>query len=327
MSTALITGVTGQDGLYLTELLLSKGYRIIGAVRNVIEAEKKLPSTLLNKVELVEWDMYDQGEMIDTLQNYRPEELYNFAAYSSGSGMFDQATNIGDINGLAVTRILEAIRTVDSNIKFCQASSSEMFGEAAETPQSENSTFYPRSPYGAAKLYAHSMINIYRNSYGLFACSAILFNHESPRRGLGFVTRKISYGVAKIKLGLASEIYLGNLIARRDWGFAGDYVRAMWQMLQMSEAKDYILATGKTYSIAELCEYAFSHVGLNYKDFVCEDVESYREIENFQLVGNAKKAFDELHWTPSVNFQELIAMMVDYDMQLLAGKNNINKGG
>jgi len=325
MKSALITGVTGQDGSYMAELLCEKGYRIIGAVRDVNKAEKFLPKALKSKVELIEWDMHDQLKMADVLAQYKPNELYNFAAYSSGTGMFDEATNIGDVNGLAITRILEAIRTVDSNIRFCQASSSEMFGEVTETPQTETTCFSPRSPYGAAKLYAHSMINIYRKNYGLFACSAILFNHESPRRGLGFVTRKISHEAAKIKLGLATELSLGNLAARRDWGYAGDYVGAMWKMLQQDEADDYVLATGKTYSVAELCDIAFSHVGLNYKDFVREDAEAYRPTENFQLVGNTTKASNILEWIPKVSFQELIVMMVDEDMKLLKQINNINE--
>ena len=324
MATAIITGVTGQDGSYLAELLIGKGYQIIGAVRDVQKSEKLLPINLAGNIELVEWDMLDQGKMIDVLSRYHPDELYNFAAYSSGSGMFDDAIGIGEVNGLSVTRMMEAIRTVDSSIRFCQASSSEIFGEPIETPQSETSPSRPRSPYGAAKLYAHSMVHIYRQTYGLFACSAILFNHESQRRGLGFVTRKVTHEVAKIKLGLATGLSLGNLEARRDWGFAGDYVYAMWQMLQMPEADDYVISSGKTHSVRELCECAFSHVGLDYKDYVCEDVNVYRPTEKFQLVGDSTKARNKLGWTPKIGFQDLIAGMVDADVQLLGEKNDIN---
>jgi len=318
MPIAIITGVTGQDGLYLSELLLDNRYKVVGIVRDVQMAEKSLPINLRKSIELVEWDMFDVPQLIDIIRHYAPKEFYNFAAYSSGAGMFDEATSIGEINGLAVTRILEAIRTVDSNIRFCQASSSEIFGESIESPQSETTPFHPRSPYGAAKLYAHNMIHIYRQRYGLFACSAILYNHESPRRGLDFVTRKISHQVAKIKLGLATELSLGNLEARRDWGFAGDYVYAMWQMLQMPEAEDYVISSDKTHSVRELCECAFSHVGLDYKDYVRDDVNAYRPIEEFQLVGDSQKARNKLGWTPKVGFHDLVGAMVDADLKLLA---------
>lgn len=320
MTTAIITGVTGQDGSYLTELLIEKGYRIIGAVRDVKKAEKLLPMTLSNKIELVAWDMRDQKKMVQVLSQYKPTEFYNFAAYSSGSGMYDDPVGIGDVNGLAVARILEVIREVDANIRFCQASSSEMFGEATESPQSETTTFRPRSPYGAAKLYAHSMIQIYRQRDGLFACSAILFNHESPRRSLDFVTRKITHEAARIKLKLTNEIKLGNLDACRDWGFAGDYVRAMWLMLQQPQARDYVVATGETHSVRELCECAFGHLGLDYRAYVCEDSTIYRPAEPMQLVGNNEKVIRELGWYSEIEFHKLVHMMVDADLRILSDK-------
>lgn len=316
--TALITGVTGQDGLHLAELLLEKNYRIIGSVRDVQKAVTKLPDRLTAKIELIEWDMLDQRKILDILPHYRPTELYNFAAYSSGAGMYDDPVEIGEVNGLAVTRILEAIRAVDVKIRFCQASSREIFGEAVESPQSELTPANPRSPYGAAKLYADAMIRIYRRHYGLFACSAILYNHESPRRGLAFVTRKITREAAKIKLGLAKELHLGNLDARRDWGFAGDTVHAMWLMLQHESADDYVVATGETHSVREFCECAFGYLGLDYKDYVREDVSAYRPVEPAILVGNADKAKTVLGWVPKVGFNELVHMMVDADMQQLA---------
>ena len=312
--TALITGITGQDGLYLAELLLEKNYRIIGSVRDVQKAVTKLSNQLAAKIELIEWDMLDQRKMLDVLSHYRPTELYNFAAYSSGAGMYDDPVGIGEVNGLAVTRILEAIRAVDVNIRFCQASSREIFGEAVESPQNELTPTNPRSPYGAAKLYADTMIRIYRQHYGLFACSAILYNHESPRRGLAFVTRKITHEAARIKLGLTKELHLGNLDARRDWGFAGDTVRAMWLMLQHDHADDYVVATGETHSVREFCESAFGYLGLDYRAYVREDASSYRPIEQTILVGNADKAKTVLGWVPKVGFNELVHMMVDADM-------------
>lgn len=317
MRSALITGVAGQDGLYLAELLLANDYRVIGAVRDSQNAKKSLPAELKNSVELIEWDMLDQRRMAEVLVEYRPAEIYNFAAYSSGAGMYDDPVGIGEVNGLAVARILEAIRAADVNIRFCQASSREIFGEAIESPQTERTPVNPRSPYGAAKLYADSMIRIYRQHYGLFACSAILFNHESPRRGLGFVTRKITLEAAKIKLGLAKELHLGNLDARRDWGFAGDTVHAMWLMLQHEHADDYVVATGETHSVREFCECVFGYMGLDYQSFVREDVSAYRAVEPAMLVGNANKARTVLGWAPKVGFKELVHMMVDADMQTL----------
>lgn len=324
MKTALVTGVTGQDGIYAAKLLIANGYRVVGIVRDIQHAIDVLTSSLVEGVELVAWDMMDQSEIVSILSRYRPAEIYNFAAYTSGSGMFDDAVGIGEVNGLAVARILEAIRSVDNNIRFCQASSSEMFGVPNEYPQTELTALHPRSPYGAAKLYAHSMIQIYRQRYNMFACSAILFNHESPRRGLGFVTRKIVNGVAKIKLGLEKDIFLGNLEARRDWGFAGDYVRAMWLMLKQQDADDYIVATGKTHSVRELCEHAFSCVGLDYRDYVREDMSLFRQNEAIPLVGDFEKARKCLGWKPEVGFQELVRMMVDAELQMLTKQTNLN---
>lgn len=317
MATALITGITGQDGSYMAELLIAKGYRVIGAVRNIQKAKETLPSVLLHGVELVEWDMLNQRRISEVLMEYQPSELYNFAACSSGASMFDDPVGISDVNGLAVARMLEAIRAVNPDIRFCQASSSEIFGDAMESPQSELTPYRPRSPYGAAKLYAHSMIRIYRQRYGLFACSTILFNHESPRRGLGFVTRKITHEAAKIKLGLAQELHLGNLNARRDWGFAGDYVYAMWLMLQHPQADDYVLATGETHSVRDLCEIAFGHLGLDYRDYVREDAVAFRPNESVQLVGNPSKAKEQLGWVNTLGFSNMICMMVENDLQLL----------
>ena len=317
MKTALITGICGQDGVYLADLLVEQNYRLIGAVRDPASAEKELPCALLDKVELVDWDMRSQATMIGALTKHSPDEIYNFAAFTSGEGMFEDAPAIGDINGVAISRMLDAIRKVDPAIRFCQASSSEMFGEATESPQHEETPFKPRSPYGAAKLYAHNMVSIYRRNYNLFACSAILFNHESKRRGLGFVTRKITHEVAKIKLGLASELSLGNLEARRDWGFAGDYVLAMWKALQQPQADDYVISTGTTHSVRELCEIAFTHVGLNYENHVKEDANAFRPGERFELVGDSSKARSILDWAPSRGFRELITDMVDADIEAL----------
>ncbi len=317
---ALVTGIAGQDGSYLAELLLAKGYRVIGAARDRQKARVALPVNVADAVELVAWDMLDQRGMTETLALYRPQEIYNFAAYSSGAGMYDDPVGVGEVNGMAVTRMLEAIRAVDAGLRFCQASSREIFGEAVESPQTESTPVNPRSPYGAAKLYADSMIRIYRQRYGIFACSAILFNHESPRRGLGFVTRKITHEAARIKLGLAKELHLGNLDAQRDWGFAGDFVRAMWLMLQQQHADDYVLATGQAHSVRELCDLAFSHLGLDYRDHVREDEAAYRPAETALLVGDIAKARAGLKWQPEVGFRELVQMMVDEDLRSLSNR-------
>lgn len=318
MQTALITGVTGQDGTYLAEFLLSKGYRVIGAIRHSQKPRPSLHATLKINFELAEWDMLNQRRMTDVLRKYHPTEIYNLAAYSSGAGMYDDPIAVGEVNGLAVARILESIREVDTKIRFCQASSREIFGEAIESPQTESTVANPRSPYGAAKLYADSMIRIYRKHYSLYACSAVLFNHESPRRGLAFVARKITHEAARIKLGLTKELHLGNLEARRDWGYAGDYVRAMWLMLQQDHADDFVVATGIAHSVRELCEIAFSHLGLDYRDFVRENVSAFRPAEPAVLVGCAEKAKFDLGWSPKIGFTELVHMMVDADMQRLS---------
>lgn len=320
MKVALITGITGQDGSYLAELLLEKAYRVVGAVRDIGVAHAKLPVELAQRIELVKWSMSSQSEMTEVIERIKPSEIYNFASYSSGSGMYDDPVGIGDVNGLAVLRILEAIREVDTEIRLCQASSREIFGEAVESPQTECTRTNPRSPYGAAKVFADASIRIYRQRYDMFAASAILFNHESPRRGLSFVTRKITYEAARIKLGLGTQLSLGNLDARRDWGFAGDYVRAMWLMLQQSRPDDYVVCTGESHSVRELCEYAFGHLGLDYRDYVREDEDSYRPNEPALLVGSAAKAKRELGWTPEIGFRTLVSMMVDADLQLLDAK-------
>ena len=317
MSIALITGVSGQDGSYLAEQLVSKGYRVLGGVRDVSLARDALPQNLRDVVELVAWDMRDLLAMREVITTVMPTEIYNFAAYASGAAMFDDPLGMADINGVAVTRLLEAIRAVDPKIKLCQASSREIFGEAIESPQTESTPPNPRSPYGAAKLYADTMIRIYRRRYGIFACSAILFNHESPRRSVEFVTRKISHEAAKIKLGLSQELYLGNLDTQRDWGFAGDYVRAMWLMLQRETAEDYVIATSEVHTVREFCDLAFAHVGLNYRDHVREDAASYRPSEPAPLVGSAAMARRDLGWKPKVSFCELVHMMVDADLREL----------
>lgn len=319
MKTALITGISGQDGSYLAELLLPQGYRVIGGSRDVARAAAALPPSLQGRVELAAWNMGDQAAMERVLREHRVTEFYNFAGYTSGTGMYEDPVGIGDVNGLAVVRMLEAIRAVDPAIRFCQASSREVFGEALESPQSETTVRAPRSPYGAAKAYADAMVRIYRELHGLFACSAILFNHESPRRGLGFVTRKITHAAARIKLKLADELLLGNLDAQRDWGFAGDSVRAMWLMLQAGAAQDYVVATGATHSVRDLCDCAFGILGLDYRQFVKQEQGSYRPAEKLLLVGDPAKARLQLGWTPQVGFEEMVRSMVDADLRLLAG--------
>lgn len=323
MKTALVTGVAGQDGSYMAELLLSKGYHVIGTTKEGEGVADNFTSALKKNVELIEWDMLNQMVIADIFSCYKPAEVYNYAALHSPAAVaFDDSIDIGEVNGLAVARILKAINEVDNKIRFCQASSSEMFGDAVESPQSANTPFKPRNPYGAAKLYAHSMIRVYRQRYGLFACSAILFNHESPRRGLNFVTRKVTQEAARIKLGLADELCLGNLDARRDWGFAGDYVRAMWLMLQQQRADDYIVATGETHSVRELCEIAFKHLDLDYRDYVKEDASAYRPAEQVELMGDPKSTKKQLGWMPEIKFEEMVKMMVDADMDRLKDKNS-----
>lgn len=314
MKTALVTGVAGQDGSYMAELLLSKGYRVIGAVKSSELAIRKLPPTLTGAVELVDWNMADQGQMNDVVRAHQPDEIYNFAAHSSGEGMYDDPLQVAEINGLAVVRVLEAIRDVDISIRFCQASSREIFGDASEAPQDEETRPNPRSPYGAAKLYADMMIGIYRKRYGLYACSAILYNHESPRRGIQFVSRKVVHEAVKIKNGESESLKLGNLDTRRDWGYAVDYVRAMWLMLQQKYPDDFVIASGKTHTVRELCELTFRYLDLDYRDYVTFEDGAYRPSESTELVGCTKKAEIILGWRPTMSFAELIKTMVDAEV-------------
>jgi GDPmannose 4,6-dehydratase len=317
---ALITGITGQDGSYLAELLLDEGYEVIGMVRRSSTVTFERIAHLQDRIATVPGDLLDQASLIDLLRTYRPDEVYNLAAQSFVQTSFGQPVLTGDVTALGVTRLLDAIRIVDPDIRFYQASSSEMFGKVVEVPQRESTPFYPRSPYGVAKVYGHWITVNYRESYGLHASSGILFNHESPRRGLEFVTRKISNTVAKIKLGQADELRLGNLDAKRDWGFAGDYVRAMWLMLCQDRPDDYVVSTGETHSVREFCEVAFGHVGLDWERHVVIDEAFYRPAEVDLLVGDATKAREVLGWSPEIGFQDLVMMMVDADMELLSGR-------
>ena len=317
MPTALITGITGQDGSYLAELLLDQGYKVVGMVRRTSTLNRHRIAHLVDKVELVTGDLLDQYSLVRLLDQYRPDEIYNLAAQSFVSTSWEQPVFTGNSTGLGVTRMLDAIRIVDTNIKFYQASSSEMFGEVQEVPQRETTRFWPRSPYGVAKVYGHWITVNYRESFGIHAVSGILFNHESPRRGIEFVTRKISSHVAKIKLGLANELRLGNLDAKRDWGFAGDYVKAMWLMLQQDKADDYVIATGETWSVGQFVEEAFSHVDLDWKEYVVQDERFMRPAEVDLLVGDPSKAGRDLGWEPKVSFRELVQMMVDADIELI----------
>jgi GDPmannose 4,6-dehydratase len=320
---ALITGITGQDGSYLAEFLLDKGYQVIGMVRRSSTVNFSRIHHIQDRITLVSGDLLDQVSLINVLQEYRPGEMYNLAAQSFVPTSWKQPVFTGDVTALGVTRMLEAIRTVDKGIRFYQASSSEMFGKVREVPQNENTPFYPRSPYGVAKVYGHWITVNYRESYDLHATSGILFNHESPRRGLEFVTRKVTYGVARIKLGLADELRLGNLDSRRDWGYAGDYVRAMWLMLQQPEPDDYVVATGETHSIRELCQEAFGYVGLDWEEYVAQDPRYMRPAEVDLLVGDAGKALRVLGWEPEVDFRGLVRMMVDADMILVRKEYNL----
>jgi GDPmannose 4,6-dehydratase len=314
---ALITGITGQDGSYLAEYLLSKGYEVIGMVRRTSTINFDRIRHFQNDVTIVQGDLLDQMSLLDILREHRPHEVYNLAAQSFVPTSWKQPVLTGEFTALGVTRMLDAIRIVDHEIRFYQASSSEMFGKVHEVPQRESTPFYPRSPYGVAKVYGHWITINYRESYNLFACSGILFNHESPRRGLEFVTHKVTYGAARIKLGLADELRLGNLEARRDWGYAGDYVQAMWLMLQQDEPDDYVIATGRTYSVQQLCETAFSCLDLDWRQYVVCDPQFFRPAEVDLLVGDASKAHAKLGWEPAVGFEDLIALMVDADMKAL----------
>lgn len=317
MPTALITGVTGQDGSYLSEFLLKKGYTVVGMVRRSSTVTFERLSHIQDDITIVQGDLHDQSSLVALLEEYQPEEVYNLAAQSFVPTSWSQPILTGEVTALGVLRMLEAIRLVNPKIKFYQASSSEMFGKVMEVPQRESTPFYPRSPYGVAKVYGHWITINYRESFDMFAASGILFNHESPRRGIEFVTRKISYHAAKIKLGLAKELRLGNLEAQRDWGYAGDYVEAMWMMLQHHTPDNFVIGTGETHSVREFCELAFGYVGLNYEDYVVQDPRYYRPAEVDLLISDPAKARKELGWQPKVSFKELVEMMVESDLRLL----------
>ena len=323
MKTALITGITGQDGSYLAEFLLEKGYKVFGMIRRASTITLERVNHILDKIEIISGDMLDKGSLESALRAINPDEAYNLAAQSFVPASWTQPVFTGDVNALGVTRILDAVRVVNPKIRFYQASSSEMFGKVQEVPQNEKTPFYPRSPYGVAKVYAHWITVNYRESYGIFACSGICFNHESPRRGLDFVSRKVTHVAASIKFGLQEELRMGNLDARRDWGYAGDYVRAMWLMLQQDEPDDYVISTGETHSVRELCEIAFSHLDLNYNDYVIVDREFLRPADVDLLVGDPRKAHEKLGWELEVSYEELIKKMVDVDYENLKSNAHI----
>lgn len=323
MPTALITGITGQDGSYLAEFLLDKGYHVAGIVRRSSTTPYERISHLLEKIEFVSADLLDQHSLVDALQGVRPDEVYNLAAQSFVQTSWSQPVLTGEFTALGVTRVLEAVRKAAPNARFYQASSSEQFGKVVETPQRESTPFYPRSPYGVAKAYGHWITVNYRESFGMFAVSGILFNHESPRRGLEFVTRKITDAVARISLGLADKVALGNLDARRDWGFAGDYVEAMWLMLQQETPSDFVVGTGKTWSVRDFCANAFGRVGLDYKKHVTQDPKFFRPAEVELLVADASRAGDVLGWQPRVSFDGLVEMMVHADVERLKDRRTM----
>ncbi len=325
MPTALVTGVTGQDGSYLADFLLEQGYRVIGMVRRTSTINFSRLEHIQDRIEIVQGDLLDQMSLAAILSEHKPDEVYNLAAQSFVPTSFSQPVLTGEFTALGVTRMLEAIRMVDSRIRFYQASSSEMFGKVHETPQRETTPFHPRSPYGVAKVYGHWITINYREAYNIFGCSGILFNHESPRRGLEFVTHKITHGAAKIKLGMASNLALGNLAARRDWGFAGDYVRAMWLMLQQENPDDYVVATGETHSVEEFVAQAFGYLDLDWKQYVVQDPRFYRPAEVDLLVGDPGKAGRILNWEPTVDFPNLVRMMVDSDMEALTSGGHIRR--
>lgn len=314
MRRALVTGINGQDGSYLAELLLERGYGVIGLVREGAADRLANIQHIRHGLEMIEGSLLDDSLLRRVLCEHRPDEIYNFAARASSSQLLTDPTLTAEYNGLAVVRLLEAIRVVDPRIRFCQASSSEMFGTVTRSPQNESTPFRPRNPYGVAKLFAHGMVGTYRENFGVFGCSAILFNHESPRRGPEFVTRKITMGVARIRAGLARSLPLGDLDVTRDWGFAGDYVRAMWQMMQAEVADDYLVATGVSHSVREFCDLAFGHVGLDYRAYVQTDPRARRAPEATPLVGDASKARRELGWQPSMPFERLVSTMVEADI-------------
>ena len=315
MKTALITGVAGQDGSYLAELLLKKDYEVYGTVRRSSTSNLERIKHIQDDIKLIHGDLLDQNSLIEAIEGSRPDEIYNLAGQSFVPATWDKPVLTGEFTALGATRLLEATRLVNKNIRFYQASSSEMFGKVEESPQNEQTRFYPRSPYGIAKLYAHWITVNYRESYDMYCCSGILFNHESPRRGLEFVTRKVSDAVARIKLGLSKELKMGNLDAKRDWGFAGDYVEVMWLMLQQNEPEDFVISTGETHSIEELVEIAFTHAGLDWKDYVVIDPKFVRPAEVDLLMGDSSKAREMLKWQPKVEFEELIRIMVDSDIK------------
>jgi len=317
VKTALITGITGQDGSYLAELLLEKGYRVVGMTRRSSTASDERIAHIRDRIEIVQGDLLDQASLVEALRAVAPNEVYNLAAQSFVPTSWNQPVLTGEFTALGVTRMLEAVRQVDLGIRFYQASSSEMFGKVREVPQTEATPFHPRSPYGVAKAYGHFLTVNYRESYGVFAVSGILFNHESPRRGMEFVTRKVTDGAARISLGLASELRMGNLDAQRDWGYAGDYVRAIWAMLQQDEPSDFVVATGVAHSVRELCEVAFARVGLDYERHVVVDQEYLRPAEVDHLLGDASRARAILGWAPEVDFRGLVEMMVDADVARL----------
>lgn len=315
MPVALITGITGQDGSYLADFLLAKGYKVVGMVRRSSTVTFERIQHIQDDITVIQGDLHDQSSLVDVMEEYQPDEVYNLAAQSFVPTSWNQPVLTGEVTALGVTRILEAIRHSNAKARFYQASSSEMFGKVREVPQRETTPFYPRSPYGVAKVYGHWITVNYRESYDLYAVSGILFNHESPRRGLEFVTRKITYNAARIKLGLTKELRLGNLEARRDWGFAGDYVEGMWLMLQQDEPADFVLGTGVTHSVREFCEAAFSYLGLDYNDYVIQDPRFYRPAEVDLLVADPGNANEKLGWQPRVSFQELIQLMVNADLR------------
>jgi GDPmannose 4,6-dehydratase len=317
---ALITGITGQDGSYLADLLLEKGYDVYGMVRRSSTENFERINHIRDKLTLAHGDLLDQFSILRIMDEIRPDEVYNLGAQSFVPTSWRQPILTGEFNALGVTKVLEAIRQVDTKIKFYQASSSEMFGKVVEVPQNEKTPFYPRSPYGVAKVYGHFITVNYKESYNIFAVSGILFNHESPRRGLEFVTRKVTDGAARIKLGLTDKLALGNLDAKRDWGYAGDYVRAMWMMLQHEKADNFVIATGESHTVGRLCEIAFAHLDLDYKDYVVTDPRFVRPAEVEELLGDASHAGKTLGWEPEVSFEQMIEMMVDADMERLKNK-------
>ena len=320
---ALITGITGQDGSYLAELLLDKGYEVVGMVRRSSTLNFERVAHIQDRITIVSGDLLDEVSMIRLLSEHRPGEVYNLAAQSFVQTSWDQPVLTGETTAIGVTRVLDAIRTVDPAIRFYQASSSEMFGKVREVPQTEHTPFYPRSPYGVAKVYGHWITVNYRESYGMHASSGMLFNHESPRRGLEFVTRKITHGAARIKLGLDQTLALGNLDAQRDWGFAGDYVRAMWLMLQQDEPGDFVVATGVAHSVRDFCAQAFGHVGLDYQDHVVVDPRFIRPAEVDLLIGDATSARTVLGWEPEVSFEQMVAAMVEADLEVVARQQRV----